>query len=174
MLGRPFDLLRRCPATEREASQDRRLQMLHRLEQQLSVRHFRKRFVEGMCERGYPRKFVENCFRQIEGFGEYGFPESHAASFALLVYISAWIKCHRPDAFLAGLLNSQPMGFYAPAQLVQDARRHGVEVRPADVCISEWDCTLEDRAVRLGLRMVGGLSEEAGKRIVDARPYRSV
>jgi error-prone DNA polymerase len=124
---------------------------------------FEERLIRGMLERGYQREFAEGIYRQILGFGEYGFPESHSASFALLVYVSAWIKCHRPDAFLAALLNSQPMGFYAPAQLVQDARRHGVDVRSADVCISDWDCTLENRAVRLGLRMVGGLSEDAGQ-----------
>jgi len=135
---------------------------------------FEERLIRGMLERGYPREFAESIYRQILGFGEYGFPESHSASFALLVYVSAWIKCHRPDAFLAGLLNSQPMGFYAPAQLVQDARRHGVEVRSADACMSDWDCTLEGRAVRLGLRMVGGLSGDAGERIVAARPFRSV
>ena len=87
--------------------------------------------------------FAERCFSQIEGFGEYGFPESHAASFALLVYASAWIKCHYPDVFCAAILNSQPMGFYQPAQLVRDAREHGVEVRPVDVNFSQWDCTLE-------------------------------
>ena len=91
----------------------------------------------------YERDFAERCFNQIEGFGEYGFPESHAASFALLVYVSSWIKCHYPDVFAAALLNSQPMGFYAPAQLVRDAREHGVEVRPPDVNASDWDCTLE-------------------------------
>jgi len=135
---------------------------------------FEERLIRGMLERGYRREFAESIYRQILGFGEYGFPESHSASFALLVYISAWIKRHRPDAFLAALLNSQPMGFYAPAQLVQDARRHEVEVRSADVCISGWDCTLENRAVRLGLRMVGGLSEAAGQRIAAARPFHSV
>jgi error-prone DNA polymerase len=108
------------------------------------VKHFKNRFIEGMCGRGYPKKFVEDCFRQIEGFGEYGFPESHAASFALLVYSSAWIKCHYPDVFAAALLNSQPMGFYAAAQLVRDAEEHGVEVRPVDVNLSDWDCTLEE------------------------------
>jgi error-prone DNA polymerase len=135
---------------------------------------FEERLIRGMLERGYRREFAESIYKQILGFGEYGFPESHSASFALLVYISAWIKRHRPDAFLAALLNSQPMGFYAPAQLVQDARRHDVDVRPADVCVSAWDCTLENRAVRLGLRMVGGLAEAAGQRIVAARPFRSV
>ncbi|HQR48243.1 MAG TPA: error-prone DNA polymerase, partial [Steroidobacteraceae bacterium] len=113
-------------------------------------------------------------FRQILGFGEYGFPESHAASFALLVYVSAWLKCHEPAAFTAALLNSQPMGFYAPSQLVQDARRHGVEVRPADVRASDWDCTLErcadgTPALRLGLRLVKGLQEGAARRVVEAR-----
>ena len=94
------------------------------------------------------RQFAENCFKQIEGFGEYGFPESHAASFALLVYSSAWIKCHYPDVFLAALLNSQPMGFYATSQLVRDAQDHGVEVRSVDVNCSNWDCTLETRLRR--------------------------
>jgi error-prone DNA polymerase len=155
------------------------------------VRHFRKRFIEGMCERGYPRKFVENCFRQIEGFGEYGFPESHAASFALLVYDSAWIKCHYPDVFLTALLNSQPMGFYATSQLVRDAQEHGVEVRCVDVNASGWDCSLESapvargrlhprhvsmtgdirtsHAVRLGLRQIDGFSEDWGRTIENVR-----
>lgn len=155
------------------------------------VKLFKKRFIEGMCERGYPRKFVENCFKQIEGFGEYGFPESHAASFALLVYISAWIKCHYPDVFLAAILNSQPMGFYATSQLVRDAQEHGVEVRPVDVNQSNWDCTLErssipagalhprhasmaediltTHAVRLGLREISGFSEEWAKKIEETR-----
>jgi error-prone DNA polymerase len=140
---------------------------------------FEKRLKDGMRARGYTLEFADQIYRQILGFGEYGFPESHAASFALLVYVSSWIKRHHPAAFCAALLNSQPMGFYAPAQLVQDARRHGVEVRPPDVQVSEWDCTLEGAAasqpsLRLGLRMVGGLSEGAGKRIAAARPYRSV
>jgi error-prone DNA polymerase len=105
---------------------------------------FRTKMIEGMVARGYERAFAERCFSQIEGFGEYGFPESHAASFALLVYASSWIKCHYPDVFCAALLNAQPMGFYAPAQLVRDAREHGVEMRPVDVNFSEWDSTLED------------------------------
>jgi error-prone DNA polymerase len=104
---------------------------------------FQAKMVEGMAARGYPRDFAEHCFRQIEGFGEYGFPESHAASFALLVYSSAWVKCHYPDVFCAALLNAQPMGFYAPAQIVRDAREHGVEMREVDVNFSDWDCTLE-------------------------------
>jgi len=135
---------------------------------------FEQRLVQGMLERGYRREFAEGIYRQILGFGEYGFPESHSASFALLVYVSAWIKCHHPVAFCAALLNSQPMGFYAPSQLVQDARRHGVEVRPPDVTASAWDCTLEAGALRLGLRMVGGLGEAAAGRIVAARPFASV
>ena len=98
-----------------------------------------------MVARGYDAEFAQRCFNQIKGFGEYGFPESHAASFAHLVYVSAWIKCHYPAAFAAALLNSQPMGFYAPAQIVRDAREHGVEVRAADVNLSDWDCTLEAR-----------------------------
>ncbi|MCB1995012.1 MAG: helix-hairpin-helix domain-containing protein, partial [Rhodoferax sp.] len=139
---------------------------------------FHERLVGRMLAKGYPRDFAERIFRQIEGFGEYGFPESHAASFALLVYVSAWLKCHHPDAFLAALLNSQPMGFYAPAQLVRDAREHGVEVRPVDIHHSLWDSTLESedgragaglRPVRLGLNRVSGLPEDAAERIVAAR-----
>jgi error-prone DNA polymerase len=139
---------------------------------------FEARLKEGMAANGYAPEFADAIYRQILGFGDYGFPESHAASFALLVYVSAWLKRHRPAAFLAALLNSQPMGFYAPAQLVQDARRHGVEVRPVDACASDWDCTLEDagggKAVRLGLRMAGGLAEAAARRIAAARPFESV
>ena len=108
-----------------------------------TVHLFREKFINGMTARGYDRGFAENCFGQIEGFGEYGFPESHAASFALLVYASAWIKCRYPDVFCAAILNSQPMGFYQPAQLVRDAREHGVEIRAVDVNSSDWDCTLE-------------------------------
>jgi error-prone DNA polymerase len=138
---------------------------------------FHERLVGRMVEKGYTREYAEAIFRQIEGFGEYGFPESHAASFALLVYVSAWLKCHHPDAFLAALLNSQPMGFYAPAQLVRDARAHGVEVRPVDVLASGWDTGLErpsvDRAalwpVRLGLSRVIGLRQDAAERIVASR-----
>ena len=130
---------------------------------------FHQRVVEGMVTRGYKPDFAEAIFRQIEGFGEYGFPESHAASFALLVYASAWIKRHEPACFLAALLNAQPMGFYGPSQLVQDARRHGVVVHPVDVQRSDWDCTLEGDAVRLGLRLVSHLSEAGGQRIVAAR-----
>jgi error-prone DNA polymerase len=126
-----------------------------------------------MAANGYSPEFADAIYRQILGFGEYGFPESHSASFALLVYVSAWIKCHHPAAFCAALLNSQPMGFYAPSQLVQDARRHGVEVRPPDVNASDWDCTLEGGALRLGLRMVSGLSEAEGRRIAAGRPYQS-
>ncbi len=138
---------------------------------------FEQRLVQGMLQRGYQREFAEAIYRQILGFGEYGFPESHSASFALLVYVSAWLKCHHPAAFCAALLNSQPMGFYAPSQLVQDARRHGVEVRPPDAAASEWDCTLEAGALRLGLRMVGGLGEAAAGRVVAARaagPFAAV
>ena len=108
-----------------------------------TVHLFRDKFISGMTARGYDRDFADNCFSQIEGFGEYGFPESHAASFALLVYASAWIKCRYPDVFCAAILNSQPMGFYQPAQLVRDARAHGVEIRAVDVNFSDWDCTLE-------------------------------
>jgi error-prone DNA polymerase len=135
---------------------------------------FEERLKSGMKRNGYPVEFADAIYKQILGFGEYGFPESHSASFALLVYVSSWIKCHYPAAFCAALLNSQPMGFYAPAQLVQDARRHGVEVRPPDVQISDWDCTLEGNALRLGLRMASGLSEKEGKRIAAGKPYRSI
>jgi error-prone DNA polymerase len=144
--------------------------------------HFEKRLIEGMSARGYDASFAQAIFSQIQGFGEYGFPESHAASFALLVYSSAWLKCYEPAAFTAALLNSQPMGFYAPAQLVRDARDHAVEVRPISACASDWDCTLERRAdgepaLRLGLRLVKSLGEEAAERIVAARaavPFESV
>ncbi|MBB3262539.1 error-prone DNA polymerase [Azospirillum sp. OGB3] len=122
------DRLRRAMATFRKTGE---------------VQLFRDRFIEGMVGKGYDRAFAERCFQQIEGFGEYGFPESHAASFALLAYVSAWMKCHHPDVFAAALLNSQPMGFYAPAQIVRDAREHGVTVLPPDVNASDWDCTLE-------------------------------
>jgi error-prone DNA polymerase len=146
------------------------------------VSHFRDKLIEGMVGRGYKRDFAEKTFKQIEGFGSYGFPESHAASFALLAYASSWMKCHHPDAFCAALLNAQPMGFYAPAQIVRDARNHGVEVRPVDVNESRWDCTLEPAegehlAVRLGLRMVRDLSNKDAAAIVAARggqPYSSV
>jgi error-prone DNA polymerase len=136
---------------------------------------FHQRLVGRMVEKGYTVEYAERIFKQIQGFGEYGFPESHAAGFALLAYVSSWIKCHHPDAFLCGLLNAQPMGFYAPAQLVRDAREHGVEVRPVDVGVSEWESTLEAgqgeglRPVRLGLDRVKGLAEDAGERIVAAR-----
>lgn len=151
----------------------------------------RDKFTGGMIARGYESEFAERCFKQIEGFGEYGFPESHAASFALLVYISAWIKCHYPDVFAAALLNAQPLGFYAPAQIVRDAREHGVIVRPVDINTSDWDATLEvtdpprapldprhasqegdlrhARALRLGLRQISGLREDHARLITDSR-----
>ncbi len=159
---------------------------------------FQRKMIDGMLANGYEREFAERCFQQIEGFGEYGFPESHAASFALLVYASAWLKCRYPDAFAAALLNAQPMGFYAPAQIVRDAREHGVEVRPPDINQSHWDSTLEPgptaahrlhelhremkddvrttRALRLGLREIKGLSEEDGRLFVERRnvPYDSM
>jgi error-prone DNA polymerase len=146
------------------------------------VSHFRDKLIEGMVARGYDREFAERTFKQIEGFGSYGFPESHAASFALIAYASSWVKCHHPDVFCAALLNAQPMGFYAPAQIVRDARLHGVEVRPIDVNHSRWDCTLEPTdgrylAVRLGLRMVGDLANRDAAAIVSARadtPYGTV
>jgi error-prone DNA polymerase len=137
------------------------------------LEHYYSRIVDGMTARGYEESFAKAIFEQIKGFSEYGFPESHAASFALLVYASCWIKCHHPAEFLAAMLNSQPLGFYSPSQLVQDARRHGVEVRPVDVMYSDVDCTLEDMshepAVRLGLRMLGGLKAASADRIVQAR-----
>lgn len=140
------------------------------------IGEFRDKMIAGMVERGYDRDFAERCFRQIEGFGTYGFPESHAASFALLVYVSAWIKCHYPAAFACALLNSQPMGFYAPAQIVRDAQNHGVIVRGVDVNASLWDCTLEPCgdsaggvALRLGLRMVKGLAEHDARTLAAAR-----
>ena len=160
------------------------------------VDQFRTRLIDGLLARGYESVFAEAIFRQIEGFGEYGFPESHAASFAWLSYVSAWLKRHEPEAFLTALLNSQPMGFYAPAQLIQDARRHGVEIEPVDVQYSDWDCQLvriaadqaltkhttepviEDRGqdkviVRLGLNQISGLKRDAADRIVLARSRRA-
>ena len=141
-----------------------------------TIHTFRDKLVEGMAVRGYSRSFAENCFHQIEGFGEYGFPESHAASFALLVYVSAWFKCHTPEVFACALLNSQPMGFYAPAQIVRDARQHNVEVREVDVNHSYWNCTLEQvgnggnrPALRLGLRQIKGIREEDVEAIIAER-----
>ncbi len=150
------------------------------------VKRFYDRLVGRMVERGYEPAFAEGIFKQIEGFGEYGFPESHAASFAKLVYVSCWLKCHEPACFFAALVNSQPMGFYSPSQLMQDARKHGVDVRAIDVTCSAWDCTLEANAglqlrsahpgiypqqpaIRLGLRLVSGLSENTVDRILAAR-----
>ncbi|MEM9057896.1 MAG: OB-fold nucleic acid binding domain-containing protein, partial [Pseudomonadota bacterium] len=135
---------------------------------------FEGKLIRGMRQRGYTEEFASAVFRQIKGFGEYGFPESHAASFALLVYVSCWLKCYEPAAFTCALINSQPMGFYPPSQLVQNARRHDVEVRPVDVRLSVWDCTLErmhsgEPALRLGLRLVKGLAEETAQRLVAAR-----
>ena len=158
------------------------------------VHRFYDRLVSGMLANGYTQEFADRLFHQIEGFGEYGFPESHAASFALLVYVSCWLKCHEPGCFLAALLNSQPLGFYSPAQLVRDARQHGITVRAVDVVYSDWDCTLEraplpqpapggalpalavprlrlQPAVRLGLRLVHGLSAAAAQRISAARAH---
>jgi error-prone DNA polymerase len=133
-----------------------------------------EKMVGRMVERGYDADFAQRCFDQIKGFGEYGFPESHAASFAHLVYVSSWLRWKYPAAFACALLNSQPMGFYAPAQIVRDAREHGVEVREVDVNHSDWDCTLEDGAMRLGLRQVDGLQRDAADRLVTHRPYATV
>jgi error-prone DNA polymerase len=149
-----------------------------------TIDQMRDQFVSGMTRRGYEQDFAERCFKQIEGFGDYGFPESHSASFAKLVYISSWLKCHFPAVFACGLLNSQPMGFYAPAQITRDAREHGVEVRPVDVNYSDWDNTLEEgtdsqpsaggtHALRLGMRQVNGMNEEQAALIAACRdgPY---
>ncbi len=138
------------------------------------IAHFKEKLISGMVERHYTREFAEQTVSQIEGFGSYGFPESHAASFALIAYASSWMKCHHPDVFCCALLNAQPMGFYAPAQIVRDAREHGVEVRQVCVNHSRWDCTLEPAAgrfsaVRLGLRMIKGLSNAHAAEIVAAR-----
>ena len=160
-----------------------------------TIHTFQQKMIDGMVANGYEADFAERCFRQIEGFGEYGFPESHAASFALLVYASCWLKAHYPDVFCAAILNAQPMGFYAPSQLVRDAREHGVEIRPVDINASDWDSTLEDRdpdeaqtamrimrrhremenvietqkAVRLGFRQGKGLREDDMAQLVKRR-----
>jgi error-prone DNA polymerase len=139
------------------------------------VSKFGEKLISGMVANGYEKEFAVKTFRQLEGFGSYGFPESHAASFALIAYASSWMKCWHPDVFCAALLNAQPMGFYAPAQIVRDARDHGVEVRPVCINASRWDCTLgptddEGRfAVRLGMRMVKGLANADAAKIVGAR-----
>jgi len=163
--------------TEGEADELRRSMAAWKRKGSLE-KHYEK-IVSGMLARGYDIAFAQAICRQIQGFGEYGFPESHAASFALLAYASSWLKCHEPESFLAALLNSQPMGFYSPYQLIQDARRSGVEVRPVDVLVSGWEARLEAAgerpAVRLGLNQVQGLSEAAGRRIQAAReqaPFR--
>jgi len=154
------DYLRRAMATFRKSG---------------TIGIYRDKFVTGMIDNGYEVDFAKRCFKQIEGFADYGFPESHAASFALLAYVSAWLKCHYPDVFCAAILNSQPMGFYAAAQLVRDAQEHGIDVREVDVNRSDWNCTLEEmddgnkHAVRLGFRQVKGLPAEAGEKIEKAR-----
>jgi len=145
------------------------------------VTRFEKKLVDGMKSRGYQEEYAYRVFKQLEGFGSYGFPESHAASFALLVYVSSWIKCYYPDVFSCALLNSMPMGFYQPAQIVIDARKHGVEVRPVDINYSGWDNRLEEKsgkycALRLGFRQVKGLREEDMKTLIDGRKgsYRHI
>src|SRR5690606_12142766 len=145
--------------TPDEADQLRRGMATFKAKGQVSA--FHEKMINGMTARGYARDFAERVFKQLEGFGSYGFPESHAASFALLVYISSWMKCYYPDVFAAALLNSQPMGFYQPAQIISDARKHGVKMRPVDINHSQWDNTLEEKdgrycAVRLGFRQVKG------------------
>ena len=159
--------------TDAEADELRRSMATFKAKGKVSA--FHRKMVAGMVKKGYTEAFANRVFRQLEGFGSYGFPESHAASFALLVYVSAWIKCHYPDIFAAALLNSQPMGFYQPAQLVADARNHGVEVRPVDVNHSSWNHTLEEDpggkhyALRLGFRLVKGMGEEDSIRLTDNR-----
>jgi error-prone DNA polymerase len=143
-----------------------------------TLEQYEERLRIGLRNNQYKEEFIEGIIKQIQGFGEYGFPESHAAGFAVLAYNSSWIKRHHPSAFLAGLLNSQPMGFYSSSQLVQDAKRHGVPVQPVDVTISEIECTLEEirsemPPVRLGLQMIKGLSLEAAQRIVEARAHQA-
>ena len=164
--GAEADRLRRAMATFRKNG---------------DIHTFFDKMVNGMIERGYDAEFAQRCFKQIEGFGTYGFPESHAASFALLVYASAWLKCHYPEVFTCALLNAQPMGFYSPAQLIADAQRSGVEVRPVDINYSAWDSTLEPvpqarHALRLGLRLVKGLNAVEAARITACRSesYQSV
>lgn len=154
---------------------------LNGFRRQGAVEDFKERFLEGCLARGYDKTFAENCFRQLEGFSSYGFPESHAASFALLVYASSWIKRHHPEVFCCALLNSQPMGFYAPAQIVRDARQHGVSVLPVCAECSYWDNVLEydadgSLAVRLGFRQIKGFSEEDGHWLASARGngYRAI
>jgi error-prone DNA polymerase len=148
-----------------------------------TISKFRDKLIIGMVANGYEQEFAERTFKQLEGFGSYGFPESHSASFALIAYASSWLKCHHPDVFCAALLNAQPMGFYAPAQIVRDASNHGIDVRPVCINASRWDCTLEstdreDRfAVRLGLRMVKGLANAHAAKIIGVRadhPFASV
>jgi error-prone DNA polymerase len=170
--------------TSNEANQLRKAMATFR--SQGNISELEERMVGRMIERGYDAEFAQRCFDQIKGFGEYGFPESHATAFAHLAYVSSWLKLHYPAAFAAALLNSQPMGFYAPAQIVRDAREHGVEVREVDVNCSDWDCTLEapfpilesggnsGPALRLGFRQVDGLNRDAADRLVVGRPYASV
>jgi error-prone DNA polymerase len=136
-----------------------------------AIARFGEKLIAGMLQNGLSRDFAECCFEQIKGFSEYGFPESHAASFALLVYVSSWLKCYDPAAFAAALINSQPMGFYQPAQIIRDAQEHGVSVRPVDIAASEWDCTLEEGGgtLRLGMRLVKGLGETHANALVEAR-----
>jgi error-prone DNA polymerase len=138
------------------------------------ISHFKEKLISGMVERHYTREFAEQTVSQIEGFGSYGFPESHAASFALIAYASSWMKCHHPDVFCCALLNALPMGFYAAAQIVRDAQAHGVEVRPVSINHSRWDCTLESMdgrflAVRMGMRLVKGMATAHAAEIVAAR-----
>ena len=140
-----------------------------------SLERHRQRLLDGFAARGIAKDFGERLYQQIHGFAEYGFPESHSASFALLVYASSWLKVHHPAEFAAALINSQPMGFYSPSTLLQDAQRHGVELLPLDANESEWDCTCAPgKKLRLGLRLVSGLGADAGRRIAAARPFRSI
>ncbi|MBI1216910.1 MAG: DNA polymerase III subunit alpha [Rhodobacteraceae bacterium] len=164
--------------SEQEANELRRAMATFR--SRGTIHLLEEKMVGRMIERGYQPEFAQRCFNQIKGFGDYGFPESHAVSFALLVYVSSWMKCHYPAAFACALLNSQPMGFYAPAQIVRDVREHGVDLREADVNFSEWDNTLEPSgnsfALRLGLRQVGGMARKTADRLIRARdkPFASL
>ncbi len=141
------------------------------------ISYFEHKLINGMIQKGYKEEYARRVFKQLEGFGSYGFPESHAVSFALLVYVSSWLKCHYPDVFACALLNSMPMGFYQPSQIVIDAQKHGVEVRPVDINHSDWDNTLEELrgrycVLRLGFRQVKSLNEEDMKVLVEGRQAR--
>jgi len=138
------------------------------------IERHRERLISRMRRKGIGEEFAQRVFEQIRGFGEYGFPESHAASFALIAYATAWLKCHHPEVFVCALLNAQPMGFYSPATIVEDAKHHGLEIRPVNVLRSAWDCTLEGRAVRMGLRYVKGLPESVGRALTKEQRFQGL